>query len=116
MISKKEQARREEARIIITEAVDRYCEEFGYKYNRIAIKNQKTRLGSCSSLGNLNFNWQIAKFPQKIMDYVVKHEIAHLKHQNHSKHFWAAVHEMDNNFKEHHKWIRENVQKYLKFS
>lgn len=115
VISKIEKQKREEAREVITEAVERFCVEFGYKYNRIAIKNQKTRLGSCSIYGNLNFNWQIIKFPKKIMEYVVKHEIAHLKHHNHSKDFWKEVENMDQNYKTHHKWIKDNVQKYLKF-
>jgi hypothetical protein len=115
-ITKTEKQKREEARSIITDIVLKFCSEYGYQHNRIAIKNQKTRLGSCSSYGNLNFNWQIVKFPQNILEYIIKHEIAHLKHHNHSKNFWSAVSEMDNNYKTHHKWIKENVQKYLKFS
>ncbi len=116
MITKVEKQKREQARAIITESVDRICEQFGYKYNRIAIKNTRTRLGSCSTYGNLNFNWQIVKFPQKYMEYVVKHEVAHLRHHNHSRSFWSAVQEMDQDYKVHHKWIKQNVQKYLKFS
>lgn len=116
MLSKLEKSAREEARFIITDTVDNVCKQFGYEYNRIAIKNQRTRLGSCSSYGNLNFNWQIVKFPKKVMEYIVKHEVAHLKHHNHSKSFWSAVEEMDENYKTHHKWIKVNVQKYLKFS
>ncbi len=115
-ISKSEKQKREEARSIITGSVYKFCNEFGYQHNRIVIRNQKTRLGSCSSYGNLNFNWQIIKFPLNIMEYIVKHEIAHLKHHNHSKNFWSAVKEMDTDYKIHHKWIKENVQKYLKFS
>lgn len=107
-------ANRKRARQEITELVDSLCHLYGIKYNRIAIRNQKTRLGSCSSKKNLNFNWQIIKFPVKIMEYVVKHELAHLVHHNHSKNFWNQVASMDPDYKLHHKWIKENAQKILK--
>ena len=106
---------RKKAREIITNIVEKLCGENNYKYNRIVIKNQRTRLGSCSSKGNLNFNWQIIKLPQVAMEYVVKHEIAHLIHQNHSKDFWGEVRKLDPNYKENHRWVRENVHKYIKF-
>jgi len=114
-ISKQEKELREEARQIISEIVDRVCSTHGYSYNRIAIKNTRSRLGSCSSKMNLNFNWQIIKFPKNIMEYVIKHEVAHLKHQNHSKNFWQEVEKLDPDYKANHKWIRQNAHKYLKF-
>ena len=106
---------REKARKIITEVVDNLCREYDFRYNKIAIKNQTTRLGSCSTLKNLNFNWQIIKFPQEYMEYIVKHELAHLKHPNHSRGFWAEVESMDPNYKDNHKWIKEHARKYLEF-
>jgi predicted metal-dependent hydrolase len=113
---KTENDKREEARRIITNIVDAICSDHGYKYNRIAIKNQRTRLGSCSSKKNLNFNWQIIKLPDVIRDYVIKHEIAHLVHLNHGRDFWNELKKLDPYYKEHHRWIRKNVQKYLVFS
>lgn len=106
---------REEARSIITKLVDELSERYGLNYNRIAIKNQTTRLGSCSTLKNLNFNWQIIKFPKENMEYIVKHELAHLKHPNHSKAFWGEVALMDPNYKANHKWVKAHARKYLEF-
>ncbi len=100
---------------LIKEAVSKIADIHGYKFNRIFIKNQKTRLGSCSSNKNLNFNWQICKFPGEVMEYIIKHELAHLVHQNHKKEFWSEVEKIDPNYKEHHKWIKLNAHKYLKF-
>ena len=111
----KEKDRREEARGLITQLVDSLCSELGLKYNRISIRNQKTRLGSCSSKNNLNFNWQIIKFPQPITEHVVKHEVAHLKHQNHSRDFWNYLSQLDPDYKQNRKWLRENARKYIKF-
>lgn len=100
---------------LIRETVSLLANKHGYKFNKIFIKNQKTRLGSCSSNKNLNFNWQICKFPKKIMEYVIKHELAHLVHQNHKKEFWDEVKKIDANYKIHHKWIKLHAHKYLKF-
>jgi len=106
---------REKARVIITNIVDSLCVKYGFEYNRISIRNQHTRLGSCSSLKNLNFNWQIIKFPTENMEYIIKHELAHLKHPNHGRTFWDEVFKMDPNYKENHKWIKRNASKYLEF-
>ena len=100
---------------IITSIVDRVCGTENYSYNKIFIKNQRTRLGSCSSKKNLNFNWQITKFPKEVLEYVIKHEIVHLKHQNHKKEFWSEVQRLEPNFKKYHKWVKLNAHKLVKF-
>jgi hypothetical protein len=64
---------------------------YGFAYNKINIKNQKTRWGSCSRKGNLNFNYKIALLPERVRDYIIVHEICHLAEFNHSKKFWSLV-------------------------
>jgi predicted metal-dependent hydrolase len=107
---------KDEAKDIIVSTVDKIAREHGFKYNQIRVKNQKTRLGSCSTKKNLNFNWQIAKFPQEVMEYVVKHELAHLRHPNHSNRYWREVERIDPQYKKHHNWIKEHAYKYMSFS
>ncbi|OGC51537.1 hypothetical protein A2982_02935 [candidate division WWE3 bacterium RIFCSPLOWO2_01_FULL_39_13] len=114
MLSRNDKPNREYARRIIENAVEALAGVHGLSYNRIAVRNQKTRLGSCSSKKNLNFNWQIVKFPEEHMKYVIKHELAHLVHQNHSKHFWDYVMMLDPDFKIHRRWIKENYRKFIK--
>lgn len=77
-------------------------------YNRLTLKKQKTRWGSCSSQNNLNFNWQLVHFEPKIIDYVIIHELAHLTHMNHSKKFWNLVAQYDPEYKLHVGWLKRN--------
>ncbi|OUQ67345.1 metal-dependent hydrolase [Eubacterium sp. An11] len=71
--------------------VEYYSREMGVTVGRITIRNQKTRWGSCSSKGNLNFNYQLYYLPDALFDYVVVHELAHRRHMNHSPEFWKEV-------------------------
>ncbi|MCX8055629.1 MAG: M48 family metallopeptidase [Ignavibacteria bacterium] len=80
------------------------------KYNRISIKNTVSRWGSCSSLGNLNFNWKLAFAPLEVIDYIIIHELSHLRHLNHSSDFWNEVRKYCPEYKKHKKWLKDNVQ------
>ncbi len=83
------------------------------KYQRIVIKDQKTRWGSCSSLHNINYNWKLILMPTEILDYVVVHELAHLKEMNHSPRFWSEVEKILPSYKESRAWLRENGERYV---
>lgn len=75
----------------IPERVFYLANAYGFRVNKVAIRNQKTRWGSCTSKGNLSFNMQLMSFPTDIIDYVIIHELCHLKYMNHSKDFWELV-------------------------
>ena len=85
---------------------------YNYSVGKIAIKNQKTRWGSCSKRGNLNFNYKIALLPERLADYVVVHELCHLKEFNHSKKFWSLVGETVPNYLEMRKELKKNSLRF----
>lgn len=78
------------------------------RYGRVSIKNQRSRWGSCSVRGNLNFNRRLAFAPPDVVDYVVVHELAHLLEMNHSKRFWGHVAAWCPDHKTHRRWLRDN--------
>ena len=83
-----------------------YAPKIGVTFERVAIRNQKGRWGSCSSKGNLNFNYRLHYLPQELMDYVVVHELSHRIHMNHSRDFWALVGQYDKDYKLHQTQLR----------
>lgn len=97
-----------QARIWIPRRVRYYAGEIGETYQRITLKNQKKRWGSCSSARNLNFNWRLVMAPLDVLDYVVVHELCHLKQMNHSAAFWTEVEKVLPDYKERKKWLDEN--------
>ena len=99
---------KKQAHIQIPKRVRHYANIVGEPFSRIFIKNQKSRWGSCSSARNLNFNWRLMMAPLTVLDYVVVHEISHLKQMNHSKEFWAEVEKVLPDYQEQKKWLDEN--------
>lgn len=94
--------------IFIKEKLDFFTKEFGLKYNKVKITNATKRWGSCSGKGNINFSWRLILTPQEIVEYVIIHEIAHLRHKNHSQKFWGFVKEMLPEYKKHDDWLKKN--------
>jgi len=103
-----EQWYRAEAARLINERVDRLSSQMGTHCQRIVIRGQKTRWGSCSHKKNLSFNWKLIMAPEPVIDYVVIHELAHLKEMNHSKRFWALVSQHCHRWRECRKWLRQH--------
>lgn len=77
-------------------------------YGAITLREQKTRWGSCSSDGNLNFNWRLVHYPPAIIDYVIIHELAHRTHMNHSAAFWNLVKTHDPEYLKHRGWLKRH--------
>ncbi len=88
--------------------LNKYSNEMQLKYNDVRIKDVKSKWGSCSSKKNLNFNYKLIFAPQWIIDYVVVHELSHLKHMDHSKNFWGLVQLYAPKYKEARKWFKDN--------
>ena len=101
------------AKEIIPERVSLYAPKIGVTYNRITIRCQKSRWGSCSSKGNLNFNCLLVLFPTEIIDSVVVHELCHRKHMNHSQQFYKEIEKVFPEYKKWHKQLNETGNIYL---
>ena len=104
---------RQQARKRLTERTDYYKTILGVDYKRIRIADQKTRWGSCSSTGTISYNWHLVLLPDAILDYVVVHELCHLRQMNHSKDFWKLVEGILPDYQSRRKWLKENGDRYL---
>lgn len=95
------------AAAVIPERVRFYQDQVKERIGRICIKDVRSRWGSCSSKRNLNFNWRLILTPMEVLDYVVVHELCHLKEMNHSRDFWALVEGILPDYEKRRKWLRD---------
>ena len=98
----------EKAKAYIPERVAHFAPIIGVSYGRITIRNQRTKWGSCSAAGNLNFNCLLMLAPPEVLDSVVVHELCHRKHMDHSKEFYDEVLRVCPNYRQLHGWLKEN--------
>src|SRR5439155_22298400 len=87
----------------------------GVEVKRVQIRHQTTRWGSCSTLGNLSFNWRLALAPFEVLDYIVVHELCHLREQNHSSRFWKLVETRRPDWRRQRDWLHEHGPELLAF-
>ena len=99
---------KEQALEIISERVKQYSQQYNFTPKQVKISSAKTRWGSCSPNGTLNFTWRLVMAPLDVIDYVVVHELVHLRVKNHSSKFWKAVEVIYPEYKKQRKWLREN--------
>jgi predicted metal-dependent hydrolase len=103
-----EQWYRMQAANVIRGKTDSLSARLGLTYNRLIIRGQKTRWGSCSQKGNLSFNWKLIMVPEPVIDYVIVHELTHLKEMNHTKRFWELVGEHCPQWRDHRRWLKDH--------
>ena len=102
---------KERALEIITDRVKQYSQQNNFTPKQVKISSAKTRWGSCSPNGTLNFSWRLVMAPLDVIDYVVVHELAHLRVKDHSSKFWKVVESIYPEYKKQRKWLRENGEK-----
>ncbi|MWD27152.1 DUF45 domain-containing protein [Aquicoccus sp. SCR17] len=95
------------ARDRLVEACDRHAARLGQGYDRITLRDTRSRWGSCSSTGGLSFSWRLIMAPPEILDYVAAHEVAHLAEMNHSPAFWRVVERLYGPHREARSWLRQ---------
>ena len=106
---------RRAVRELVTMLAEEEAEALGVSYRRIEVRGQRTRWGSCSSRGTLSFNWRLVLAPFEVLDYVVVHELCHLREANHSPRFWRLVAERRPGWREQRAWLREHGAELLAF-
>ncbi|MBC7877174.1 MAG: M48 family metallopeptidase [Anaerolineales bacterium] len=102
---------KERAYKVISERVAHFAKQYNFTPKQVKIISAKTRWGSCSSNGTLNFTWRLIMAPLDVIDYVVVHELVHLRVKDHSSKFWKAVESIYPEYKKQRKWLRENGEK-----
>ncbi len=104
---------KKKAHPLLEKSVKKYSKKIGINYSKILVKNQKNRWGSVSKNGTVNFNQNLIRAPSKIVDYVVAHEVCHLKIPNHSASYWRLLGSVMPDYEERKDWLRINKQNIL---
>jgi hypothetical protein len=99
---------RRQALRVISERVDRLAAEHGFEHHGVRVTAARKQWGSCGPRGNLRFAWRLVMAPPAIIDYVVVHELVHLRYRNHSKRFWGKVKSVLPDFRQREAWLEEN--------
>ncbi|MBQ4464093.1 MAG: M48 family metallopeptidase [Eubacterium sp.] len=102
------------AREVIPKRAEYYAQLIGVTYGRITIRHQKTRWGSCSARGNLNFNCLLMLAPPEVLDAIVVHELCHRKEMNHSERFYREVHRIYPDYDKWNRWLKDHGQQLQK--
>ncbi len=105
---------KKEAKADITPLAHQMADDINKRVRRISVRDTVSRWGSCSSQGNLSFNWRLIFAPKEILRYVVAHEVSHLRHMDHSSQFWQTVDRFDVNTKRSRAWLRKHASKLQK--
>lgn len=100
-----------QAMSVFSKRVHHYATLHGFEPKQVKVNSAKTRWGSCTSTGTINFTWRLVMAPLEVIDYVVIHELVHLRVKNHSQKFWRAVEQLCPEYKSHRRWLREHGEK-----
>lgn len=100
----------------IKSRTEHYASHIGKRINRVTVRDTRSRWGSCSSTGNLSFSWRLVFAPREVMEYVVAHEVAHLRHMNHSHAFWALVEYLCPDYEIAKEWLRLHGKHLYRFN
>ena len=104
------------ARDRLSQAVDTHAHRLGHKVAALTLRDTRSRWGSCTAEGRLMFSWRLIMAPPEVLDYVAAHEVAHLRHLDHSPAFWGVVQELCPEYEEYRRWLRGNgpeLHRYL---
>lgn len=101
------------AQMRLTAACDRYAAVLGCDFHAISLRDTRSRWGSCTHDGRLMFSWRLAMAPAEVLDYVAAHEVAHLRHMDHSAEFWAVTKGLMSDYATHRAWLRQHGQTLL---
>lgn len=103
----------QQALTLLTEKTDRLCLTMGLQHTGVSIRATRTKWGHCTSRGAIQYNWQIILAPEPIVDYLVAHEVSHLRHHNHSRAFWQLVESVCPDYVRCRAWLKANGQQLV---